>query len=265
MPVIWLGLAFVGGLDFLSFPDAPPVSGTGVSVLRWWAGASILRVDVVQEPWAGGLRYFDFGEFAFQDQVPLDNPLTFRPFALEAWAGRTVPMDPHLALTPSAGAFLFSTPEYRLQGAFLHLTFHYRLEDPRLSLPVVPVLSGGVQYLGLSPQSHAELVDLPQVFFLRLVIPHSRLGVALFWRSVQAYGTQTWFEGPGVERGVEAVYRDSRFQVGLEFRDGRELDPLRGFLVIPYGPWVVYYRHTFTRFLEDLMQIGVLWHGRFGF
>ncbi len=263
--MIWLWLAFVGGLDFLSFPDAPPVPGTGVSALRWWAGASILRADVIQNPWRGGLRYFDFGEFAFQGRVPLENPVSFRPFALEGWMGRTVPMDPRLSLTPALGAYLFSTPEYRLQGVFLHLTFRYRLEDPRVSLPVVPVLSGGVRYLGLSPQAYAELVDLPQVFFLRLTVPHPRLRVAVFWRSVQAYGTRTWFEGPGVERGVEAVYRDPRFQVGLEFRDGRELDPFRGFLAVPYGPWVVYYRHTFTRSVEDLMQIGVLYHGRSGF
>lgn len=262
--MIVLLLAFVGGLDFLSFPDAPPVGGTGVSALRWWAGASIVRLDVEAPPWTGGLRYFDFGEFEAQTEVPQDNPVRFRPYALEGWIGRRYPMDPRLSVTPALGGFLFSTPEYHLQGAFLHLVFRYRLEGT-VRLPVTPLLDGGVQYLGVNPQSHAELVDLPQIFFLRLLFPHPRFRVALFWRSVQAYGSRDWFRGPGVERGVEATYRHPRFTVGAEFRDGRELDPFRVFLALPYGPWTVFYRHTFTRSVEDLVQIGVLYHGRSGF
>lgn len=259
--MIWIFVAFVGGLDFLGFPDTPPVEGTGISALRWWAGASIVRADVASDPWKGSVRYFDFGTFSFQDQVPVDNPVTFRPYALEGWVGRAYPMDPRLTLIPAVGGFLFGSPEYRLQGAFLHLLFRYRLEGRG---EIQPVLEGGVKYLGLNPQSHAELVDLPQIFSLRLVIPHPRLRLTLLWRAVRAYGTTTWFEGPGVERGMELVYRHPRFTLGGEYRDGRELDPFRAFVALPYGPWMIYYRHTFTRSVEDLVQIGVLYHGRPG-
>ncbi len=260
--MVWLTLAFIGGLDFLSFPDTPPVEGSGVSYTRWWAGAAMVRADLSAPPWFGGVRYFDFGEFSFQTDIYRDTPLHFRPYAMEVWAGRGYLLDPHLTFYPALGGYVFSTPEYQLSGAFLHTRFRY---EPRVPHPVRrlrPTLWAGVDYIGVNPQAFAELVDLPQIFFARLDLTWASLQVSGIWRSVQAYGNTAWWRGPGVEKGIRLRWVHPRLQIEMEWRDGRELDPWRFSLTLPYGPWRIFYRHVPTRRVEDLFQMGVMYHGR---
>lgn len=262
--MVWLILSFIGGLDFLSFPDAPPVEGTGVSYTRWWAGASTVRAEIQTSTGYGGLRYFDFGSFSFQTTVWEENPLRFRPYALEGWVGKPYELDDHLTFFPSVGGYLFASPEYHLQGLFLHARFRYTLTLPSYVPDLRPVFWGGVDYLGVNSQTYAELVDLPQIFFSRLDLTYNPFKITLFWRSIGAYGNTTWWSGKGVEKGIRLHWIHPRLQVEVEWRDGRELDPWRVSLAVPYGPWIVFYRHIPTRGIEDLFQMGVVYRGRSG-
>ncbi|MCF6192085.1 MAG: hypothetical protein L3J76_02975 [Candidatus Hydrothermae bacterium] len=245
-------------LDFLTYGGEAWTDPTPRAVVQeWWMDGHWVQVSAGKGPWRIRLEGFDFGEFDYRTATPTPDPLTtYRPYAVNATAGRVIPLDVDMDLLLMPGVFSFRFLDQVWQGWTLDAAVQYRpVLPPRLRVIGKLRITAGLAHLGFPVSLRGRSVRLPITSWARVEMARRRWRYGLFYRNVHGDArTEEW--------AVQVAYRHPQVLLETEFWGNRPLDPFRFRVGLPYQNLELLYRYTWDRTGRDMHGIEVRWHGR---